>query len=246
MLENPGPRTGYSLLELLIVLAVLAALVAFAQPAIRSSADKASLTGAAAQVQAAISKTRALALREAAPVWFRWQPNGSNWWIERSTPHTTETAAGLTPAGQSLTPPPEMPSDLPPETTTQTSAATPTTITVLRMGTLPAGVRFLDPNQTPNQLPEHTPPTPPLTPPPPNSLPGQDSSELSAAPPQDRLLFSAAGRTSNHTLQLLGQRDFIVELSVRGLTGLARFSKPTRRPQPALLQQEPLPQEPLP
>ncbi|MFN5904418.1 MAG: Tfp pilus assembly protein FimT/FimU, partial [Planctomyces sp.] len=61
-------RRGYSLVELLIVLAVLSALAALVQPAMRGVLDKSRLTGAAKQVQAALAKSRALAIREGVPV----------------------------------------------------------------------------------------------------------------------------------------------------------------------------------
>ena len=76
-------RRGYSLAELLIVLAILAALAALVQPSVRGLLDKSRLNAGAKQVQAALAKTRALAIREGAPVWFRFEPGGQQWWIER-------------------------------------------------------------------------------------------------------------------------------------------------------------------
>ena len=77
-------RRGYSLVELLIVLAVLSALAALVQPAMRGVLDKSRLTGAAKQVQAALAKSRALAIREGVSVWFRFEPGGQTWWIQKA------------------------------------------------------------------------------------------------------------------------------------------------------------------
>jgi len=184
-------RRGYSLVELLIVLAVLSALAALAQPSLRGVLDKSRLTGAARQVQAALAKSRALAIREGVPVWFRFEPGGQVWWIERD-PAVQPVA--LPAAGSEPPAPTELPS---------TEAALPeasVTAVVLRSDRLPEGVSF----------------------PPAGS--GQS----------DRIPWSALGRTSSCQLRLYGQRQFVIDLTLRGLTGMASSTAPFRVAEPTV------------
>jgi hypothetical protein len=52
----------------------------------------------------------------------------------------------------------------------------------------------------------------------------------STADHAERLRFSPTGRTTSCSLRLTGQRQFAVELTIRGLTGLARIAQPVRLP----------------
>ncbi|MCE2794648.1 MAG: prepilin-type N-terminal cleavage/methylation domain-containing protein [Planctomyces sp.] len=182
-------RRGYSLVELLIVLAVLSALAALVQPTMRGVLDKSRLTGAAKQVQAALAKSRALAIREGVPVWFRFEPGGRTWWIEK--------AAAVQPAASpelGTEPAVPVPVPMPLESAgAETAAAVPAAI-VLRSDRLPEGVTF--------------------------PAAGSGLSE--------RVPFSALGRTSSHRLRLHGQRQFVIDLAIRGLTGMASSTAPFR------------------
>jgi prepilin-type N-terminal cleavage/methylation domain-containing protein len=199
-------RRGYSLAELLIVLAIMAALAALVQPSVRGLLDKSRLNAGAKQVQAALAKTRALAIREGAPVWFRFEPGGQQWWIERdpaivplavSVDAATGVSAEIAPVTD-----PVAATDVSPaaagsaglqggETSVPVSGSV-----VLRMDRLPEGVTF-------------------------SAVESGQS---------DRVRFSVSGRTTGRQLRLSGQREFVVDLTIRGLTGLASSTTPFRAP----------------
>jgi prepilin-type N-terminal cleavage/methylation domain-containing protein len=195
-------RAGYSLVELLIVLAILAALAALVQPSVRGVLDKSRLTAGANQVKAALAKSRALAIREGVPVWFRFEPGGHRWWIERSSgtqPLTDSREAGRAGTGDAAA---ASEPAAPPAATAPQSVASGApvgsspadSVTVLRADQLPEGVFF-----------------------------------RASAPDQPlRVQFSPAGRTVSRSLRLVGQRQFVIDLTIRGLTGMARSSSPRR------------------
>lgn len=180
-------RTGYTLIELLIVLAILAALSALIQPSVRGVLDKSRLSAAAGQVQAALAKSRALAIREGVPVWFRFETGGQQWWIERDS--TAQPLTDSLAASPIMAPQPE-------STVDDTATHQGSSVVILRSGQLPEGVVFPD----------------------------------SAAGHSERVCYSPTGRTTSGSLRLTGQRQFVVELTIRGLTGLARTAPPVRLP----------------
>lgn len=209
-------RRGYSLAELLIVLAILAALAALVQPSVRGLLDKSRLNAGAKQVQAALAKTRALAIREGAPVWFRFEPGGQQWWIERdpaSVPLavSADAAAGAATATAPVTDP---------------AAATdfnPAGAAAGAGSVAAAGSAGLQGSETPvpgsgsvvlrmDRLPE-----------------GVTFSAVESGQ-SERVRFSVSGRTTGRQLRLSGQREFVVDLTIRGLTGLASSTTPFRAP----------------
>ena len=90
-------RGGFTLIEMLIVLAVLAAMAAFTLPAMRGPLDKSRLRAAGQQIQAALSKARSLSVREGIPVEFRYELNGQHWKIERTAASPIQRGMGNKP-----------------------------------------------------------------------------------------------------------------------------------------------------
>jgi type II secretion system protein H len=225
--HNQGqPRGGFSLVELLIVMAVLAAVAGLVLPSMRGPLDKSRLTGAAKEIQASLAKARSLAIREGTSVSFRYEIAGARYVIERRPATVNATISVLEdPSGASTTP-----SGL-----TTESAEVPaqpingeeissSNSTILREGQLPIGVTFAEP------VSEKT-------------VPGQDqigtqsiSSDAATTAPltaglrrwSDPIRFQPSGRTEDTTIRVAGQRDFVVDVTVRGLTAMASYSAPTR------------------
>ena len=203
-------RSGFSLVELLIVMAVLAAVAGLVLPSMRGPLDKSRLTGAAKELQASLAKARSLAIRESSQVVFRYEISGDRYIIERA-PDVLNTMITVLedPSGAATTP-----SGL-----TTESAATPTQpidgtgesnliSLTLREGQLPVGVTFAEP-----------------------VVSASVTSEPSAASLRrwsDPIRFEPSGRAQDATIRVAGQRDFVVDVTLRGLTAMAVYSAPTR------------------
>jgi len=240
-------RTAFSLVELMIVMAVLAAVAGLIMPAMRGPLDKSRLTGAAKQLQASLAKARSLAIRESLSVSLRYEIHGSRYVIEREAIPPQElvtvledpTGAGSTPSGlamETVAQPASasaMQNDagnlsgtgLPPGTMPEGSQS-PQNLggpVILREGQLPTGVTFADPMPAPEELTSSVAGLP--------SLVAADSTPLSTtgsprwSPP---VRFTSSGRTQDATILLLGQRDFVVHVTVRGMTATASYSAPIR------------------
>lgn len=242
--SRPVKISGYTLLELLIVLAILAALAAMTLPAMRGPLDKSRLRGAARQVQAAISKARFLSIREGSLVEFRYQINGSRWVIQTAPSPFEAAQGGFSEAGDNATGSGlmiensdagdsfgETGSGLE-ESGFSSQSGQPR---ILREGELPVTITFADLLQDDDEM-----------------LSGfrntkQDSQfefqtedfssdpnglELNAAGEQivwsEPIRFLPNGRTEDAFLQLSGPRDFFVDLKIRGLTGAISYTAPFR------------------
>ncbi len=80
------PHSGFTLLEMLIVLAILAVLASTAYPALRGSLEKSRLHEAAKQVRIELARARVAAI-EWGVIWqFRFQEGGSVFELSRSLP----------------------------------------------------------------------------------------------------------------------------------------------------------------
>ena len=232
-------RSGFTLLELLIVLMILVTVISLSLPSLRGSLDKSRLTAGAKDVQAALAKARSLAVREATLVQFRFEPGGRKFVIERCPTPAAEPVIvldqGETSSSQSTSLGARIGnnnantnSDVTDSDSTATGTDPQTTI--LREGELPVGVIFADESlrldsnvgnsgtETVADSIAQGVPTSGMT-------SGRGLSERWSVP----VIFSPSGRTRSRNLVLQGQRDFYIDVYLRGLTSSASYSAPRKR-----------------
>lgn len=226
--ESNHARRGFSLVELLIVMAILAGMAALIVPAMRSPLDKSRLTAAAKQMQTALAKSRALALREGATVYFRYEIFGDQYLIERLPAEqrlmvtVMEDSGGVpgTPSGLTAESPddPNLQADLTANDAVENSEADSNRSIILREGQLPVGVTFGEPPAA-KLMEENIP------------LIDEQVAVSEIHRWSEPILFYASGRTKDHTIRLHGQRNFYVDVTLRGLTSMASYSNPVRMPE---------------
>jgi len=212
-------RGGFTLIEMLIVLAVLAMMAAFTLPAMRGPLDKSRLRSAGQQVQAALGKARSLSIREGVSVEFRYEVDGNHWKIERSAASpvqrsTVNDADTTTASGLSAAPVEDVLTD---------SEFGVASTRLLREGTLPHGVTFDSADEL--LVDEGSTSLDSLDEPLPDCL-----AESWSAP----ITFRPNGRSEDAELTVRGARDFAVTVNVRGLTSAVSYSAPIRRRLPEL------------
>ncbi len=235
--SGTAQRSGFTLLELLITLSVMAAVAAMALPAMRGPLDKSRLRGAAREVQAALAKSRAMAIREGREVEFLYETDGGHYRIQRvdavdqsfinvTVMGDAADAGSAAPSGLSAGNRPAQ--QLDPSSSMSAAAdagggLTPVGMSaanrgdleysgrvLLREGTLPPGIRF---RQMDMQGADS-----PLT----------GSNQSAALKWSTAIRFLPSGRTQQASLRLVGDREFVVDVQLRGLTGTASYSAPFR------------------
>ncbi len=197
-------RGGFSLIEMMIVLAVMAAMAALTLPAMRAPLDKSRLRAAGRQLQAGLAKSRATAIREGVAVEFVYESGGRRWKIQRTN------ASPFAPAN-----------DLDSDTAADSEAASFVS-QVVREGLLPDGVRLLSSAENSLRASEE----PAIT----QEFDVNVALDSSATAWSDPIPFRPNGRSADASLTVIGSRDFAVTVSIRGLTSAVSYSAPFRLP----------------
>ncbi len=202
--HRAGRLRGYTLLEMIVVLAVVASLLAIAMPAVFRPLAKAELREAAKQIQAAMLDARTRAVESGAVQEFRYQPGGRRYEIralgqaDQGPPAALPNAAAAAASGQ--------PAD----------SALPEPV----REDLPDGIVFADPLE---ERPADT-----LQP-----LPTASSPVVEENATGDRwitlLHFYPNGRSLNGRLKLRGSKSWSIELMLRGLTGTVFVGEPHQK-----------------
>jgi prepilin-type N-terminal cleavage/methylation domain-containing protein len=202
--RSGGRRRGYTLLEMIVVLAVVASLAAITLPVLFRPLGKAELREAAKQVQAALLEVRTRAVESGVVQEFRFEPGGRRYEILSRSEDEENAVQTVTPrrgaAKTSLGP-------------TKSAALEP-------LGDrLPDGIVFADLR---DEMPAK-----PLAPLPATKLVAVEDAmtgQTWSAP----LRFYANGRGVNTRLKLLDSKSWSIEILLRGLTCLALVGEPRR------------------
>jgi prepilin-type N-terminal cleavage/methylation domain-containing protein len=204
-------RRGYSLMEMIVVLAVVASFLALAMPAVFRPMAKAELRGAARQLEAALLDGRTRAVESGLVQEFHYEPGGRRYEIRARGQPTggTPTAAPL-------------PAPAPPLPRTAGAAPQPAAIVPEPLsGTLPDGITFADPADERRAEPMPEPAAESKPPAVEESPTGERWATL--------LCFYPNGRSPNARLKLQGSQSWSVELMLRGLTGTVFVAEPRKR-----------------
>ena len=204
-------RDAYTLLEMLIVLAIMASTVSLSWPAVRNSLAKSRLRHAARQVQTTINKLRAQAIRSGTTQMLRYQEQGHLYQV--TTPKHLEARKNSVPLSDS-------------STTQPTSAAVD-----YQSRELPPGIHFAPHGNPGNDAQDagfgDAPQAQPLTA---QTLTlDPESVETDSATWSQPIVCYPTGRTSDAVIVLVGKNGFAMRLQLRGLTGIVTCSGPSRR-----------------
>ncbi len=183
---------GFTLLEMLTVLALLAVMAAVAWPALRSSLRNSRLRDAATTVRVELAKTRLRAIETGTPQQFRYQPGSGQFEIAAQTSADDDAQAVKTPPRRRAAPPDDWAGDL------EALAGD------VSRHELPDGVSF---SFVPIDAPPHV-----------ASQADAGSGEDGWSSP---IVFLPNGRTSDARIRLFGEGPFRIDVILRGLTGVA-------------------------
>ena len=212
--HRAGRRRGYSLVEMIVVLGVVAALLALAMPAVFRPLAKAELRGAARPLEAALLDARTRAVESGAVQEFRYEPGGRRYEI-RARGQAADGMATALPAAAPLPRAAPLPTGAgaPPQ---PANIALPEPVSEV----LPDGITFADPQEEAR--------VEPLEPAAETKSPAVD--ENATGERWGTLLcFYPNGRSLNARLKLCGSKPWSVAIMLRGLTGTVLVAEPRRQ-----------------
>ncbi|MGD9855633.1 MAG: Tfp pilus assembly protein FimT/FimU [Planctomycetaceae bacterium] len=199
-------RCGYTLIEMLIVCAVLAALAGMSWPAMRSVLGKGRLQQGADELQTTLRKARLQAIRTGIPIVFQFEPGGRKYRVVAWNAWNREESHDQRPVDAVLGGGP-------------IEQSAPTISRIAKE--LPEGVRFesADSETSVLDVAEEV-----L-----NVEAPVDSPDLLTEPDWAvPIPFQANGRSENTTIRLIDDRRFIIDVALRGLTGIVTASAASR------------------
>lgn len=205
-------RRGFSLIELLIVIAILTVVSTFVLPSLRGPLDRGKIRSAAVSVQGAWGKARSLAIREGTVMTFRCKLGGRYWKIERDD-NQVAVSVGVGDAESST--------ELGAEEDQLQEFSDLGEQTLAREGRLPEGVIFDELIFRNSSLQ-------------PQGDFSEDEQLVAEVDSQwsEPVKFQPAGRSQDARLRIAGADNFVVDVKIRGLTSNVSFTAPfrTRRP----------------
>jgi len=215
-------RGGYTLLELLIALGILVAIAGLTLPALRGPLDKSRLRHSACQVQSALAKTRALAIRAGEAHSFRYKIGGRNFRIETSAPADASTGTGDLLEAERF---PGKPNHLP---DAYIALSLEPVLRTVRTGQLPDGVVFTVSATQYTTTDTAAASALPIEEPAAVAMANSDSNGRMLSRWSAPVRIAPNGRAMDATIRVQGSRDFHIDVSLRGLTGMASYSSPQR------------------
>ncbi|MCH2202168.1 MAG: prepilin-type N-terminal cleavage/methylation domain-containing protein [Fuerstiella sp.] len=209
-------RPAFSVIELLIVLAILTIAAAFVLPALHGSLERSRLRSGAVNVQNAWGKARSFAIREGRSMTFRCRSGGRIWKIERN-----DQTIGTDILSRNAEPPEGMSADH--ASTNDQLKPDSGNRTLVCEGWLPNGVCFV--NFEPVDLPRED-----------DNRMGTRRQTSSLDPYAETdwsqtLTFRPDGRCQDACLLIRGTDGFVIQVKIRGLTSGVTFTAPFRETQ---------------
>lgn len=203
---RPKRRSGYTLFEMLMVQALLVAMVAASWPALRSPLGKSQLVDAAKQLRVELIKARHRAIETGVAQQFRYQPGADVYEIAPAGKKKSTKNESVSLSSRTISESRSSSLDANDETETVTCRK------------LPSDVCFSDgamkdesdSEQVSEAVAEETKPE--------RTTESWSTGDEEWSSP---VVFHPNGRTSNAKISLRGASDFEIEVSLRGLTGIA-------------------------